>query len=64
MSAAESLPVGAILRSFYGAEWRKRSDGSFDVLSDPEWGPVWADDIPSGVTLVNWAKFTVEREVS
>ena len=56
MRAAERLPVGAILRSLHGAEWRKRSDGLFDVLSDPEWGPVSAVDIPSGVVLVNWAR--------
>jgi len=46
MSKFNALPVGATLESHHGNKWRKRTDGLWDILTDPSWGPCQSEDIP------------------
>lgn len=45
--------VGTVVESGHGNRWRKRSDGLWDVLTDPAWGPAMLSDLPRLVTLTD-----------
>ena len=49
-SRFDMMPPGSIVRSHCGNEWRKRSDGLWDVLSDPMWSPCTSADLPHYAT--------------
>lgn len=42
----DAMPTGTVVTTPYGNRWRKLTNGMWDCLSDPGWGPHTSRDLP------------------